>query len=110
MIGADAPGFDGTRPGKGRQHTLAEYSQEKRIAKWEEFFAEMCYESEIIGLSDRYPEARTLRVRFEDMNRFDTDMSIYLLRHPLNVLAAGEEAIRRIVPPTGGGSASPLPV
>ncbi|MEK6838639.1 MAG: ATPase, partial [Candidatus Thermoplasmatota archaeon] len=41
-----------------------------------------------------------LRVRFEDINRFDTDMSIYLLRHPLNVLAAGEEGIRRIVPPT----------
>ncbi len=100
MIGADAPGFDGSRPGKGRQHTLAEYSQEELIAKWEEFFAEMGYESEIIGLADRYPEARTLRVRFEDMNRFDTDMSIYLLRHPLNVLAAGEEAIRRIVPPT----------
>ncbi|MEK6912209.1 MAG: LAGLIDADG family homing endonuclease, partial [Candidatus Thermoplasmatota archaeon] len=100
MIGADAPGFDGTRPGKGRHHTLAEYSQEELIAKWEEFFAEMGYESEIIGLADRYPEARTLRVRFEDMNRFDTDMSIYLLRHPLNVLAAGEEGIRRIVPPT----------
>jgi len=100
MIGADAPGFDGSQPGKGRHHTLAEYSQEELIAKWEEFFAEMGYESEIIGLADRYPEARTLRVRFEDMNRFDTDMSIYLLRQPLNVLAAGEEAIRRIVPPT----------
>ena len=100
MIGADAPGFDGSRPGKGRHHTLAEYSQEELIAKWEEFFAEMGYESEIIGLADRYPEARTLQVRFEDMNRFDTDMSIYLLRHPLNVLAAGEEGIRRIVPPT----------
>ncbi|HLB69188.1 MAG TPA: LAGLIDADG family homing endonuclease [Thermoplasmata archaeon] len=100
MIGADAPGPDDDRAGKGRSQVLSEYSQEELIAKWEEFFAEMGYESAIIGLADRYPEARSLKVRFDDLNRFDTDMSIHLLRHPLNVLAAGEEAIRRIVPPT----------
>src|SRR2546428_5803583 len=104
MIG-DEPSLSGEpTPGraKGRNRTLAEYSLEELIARWEEFFSELGLESEIIGLADRYPEGRSLKVRFEDLNRFDTDMSIHLLRQPLNVLTAGEEAIRRGVPPPGG--------
>src|SRR2546428_14181772 len=80
---------------------LAEYSGEDPIARWEEFFSEIGLEPEIIGLADRYPEGRSLKVRFEDLNRFDTDMSIHLLRQPLNVLTAGGEAIRRGWPPHG---------
>ena len=95
LPGATTPGRD-----KGRIHTLAEYSLEELIARWEEFFGEIGLESAIISLADRYPEERSLKVRFEDLNRFDTDMSIHLLRAPLSVLAAGEEAVRRIVPPT----------
>ncbi len=98
---ADGPPSQTLRgQGKGRNGTLAEYSLEELVARWEEFFAEAGLESAIIGLADRYPEARSLEVAFEALNRFDTDMSIHLLRQPLNVLAAGEEAIRRVVPPS----------
>lgn len=100
---ADEPPIPGAPPpgrGKGRISTLAEYSLEELIARWEEFFGEKGLESAIIALADRYPEERSLKIRFEDLNRFDTDMSIHLLRQPLSVLTAGEEAIRRIVPPT----------
>src|SRR6058998_1550595 len=102
MIGDEPALPDGPAPGrdKGRSQTLAEYTLEELIARWEEFFSEMGLESEIIGLADRYPDERSLKVRFEDLNRFDTDMSIHLLRQPLNVITAGEEAIRRVVPPT----------
>ncbi len=99
----DDPPLPGAPPpgrGKGRSSTLAEYSLEELIARWEEFFGEKGLESAIIALADRYPEERSLKIRFEDLNRFDTDMSIHLLRQPLSVLTAGEEAIRRIVPPT----------
>src|SRR3990170_1229267 len=98
---ADGPPSQTLRgQGKGRNGTLAEYSLEELVARWEEFFAEAGLESAIIGLADRYPEARSMEVAFEALNRFDTDMSIPLLRQPLNVLAAGEEAIRRVVPPS----------
>ncbi|HKW42679.1 MAG TPA: minichromosome maintenance protein MCM [Thermoplasmata archaeon] len=78
---------------------LVEFPQDELIAKWEEFFEESGYLSKIIAIADRYPEERSLPVVFDELNRFDTDMAIYLLRHPLNVLMAGEEAIRRLVPP-----------
>jgi len=101
MAGAEVPPETGTvgvrRPGEER--VLVEFPQEELIAKWEEFFEEMGYLSRIVAVADRYPEERSLEVPFEELNRFDTDMAIYLLRHPLNVLAAGEEAIRRLVPP-----------
>src|SRR5439155_640543 len=74
------------------------------IAKWEEFFEEMGYLSKIIAIADRFPEDRSLLVAFDELNRFDTDMAIYLLRHPLNVLMAGEEAIRRLAPPGDEGA------
>src|SRR5881628_3323553 len=102
MIGDEPALPDGPAPGrdKGRSQTLAEYTLEELIARWEEFFSELGLEGEIIGLADRYPDERSLKIRFEDLNRFDTDMSIHLLRQPLNVITAGEEAIRRVVPPT----------
>src|SRR3989304_304658 len=89
LPGATTPGRD-----KGRIHTRAEYSLEELIARWEEFFGEMGLESAIISLADRYPEGRSLKVRFEDLNRFDTAMFIHLLRAPLSVLAAGGGAGR----------------
>src|SRR5947208_8788094 len=85
-------------PSRGKE-VLVEFPQDELIAKWEEFFEEMGYLSRIIAVADRYPESRSLEASFLDLNRFDTDMAIYLLRHPLNVLMAGEEAIRRLVPP-----------
>src|SRR3989454_187231 len=85
-------------PSRGRD-VLVEFPQDELIAKWEEFFEEMGYLSKIIAVADRYPEERSLAVAFDELNRFDTDMAIFLLRHPLNVLTAGEEAIRRLVPP-----------
>src|SRR5213083_3604211 len=85
-------------PGRGKE-VLVEFPQDELIAKWEEFFEEFGYLSKIIAVADRYPESRSLEASFLDLNRFDTDMAIYLLRHPLNVLMAGEEAIRRLVPP-----------
>ena len=90
------------RPGRGRD-VLVEFPQDELIAKWEEFFEEAGYLSKIIAIADRYPEDRSLSVAFDELNRFDTDMAIYLLRHPLNVLTAGEEAIRRLAPPGDEG-------
>src|SRR2546428_12331606 len=106
MIG-DEPALPGGPPpgrAKGRNGTLAEYSLEELIARWEEFFSEIGLEPEIIGLADRYPEGRSLKVRFEDLNRFDTDMSIHLLRQPLNVLTAGGGGVPPGVPPTEGAA------
>src|SRR5947209_15139591 len=85
-------------PRRGRD-VLVEFPQDELIAKWEEFFEEMGYLSKIIAVADRYPEERSLAVAFDELNRFDTDMAIYLLRHPLSVLNAGAEAILRLVPP-----------
>jgi replicative DNA helicase Mcm len=90
-------------PGRGKD-VLVEFPQDELIAKWEEFFEEMGYLSKIIAIADRFPEDRSLLVAFDELNRFDTDMAIYLLRHPLNVLMAGEEAIRRLAPPGDEGA------
>src|SRR5438132_14416461 len=85
-------------PSRGKD-VLVEFLQDELIAKWEEFFEEMGYLSKIIAVADRYPESRSLEASFLDLNRFDTDMAIYLLRPPLNVLMPCEEGIDRLLPP-----------
>lgn len=79
---------------------MVDYSQEELLAKWEEFFEEQEYHSRILSLADEYPETRSLEVRFEDLDRYDTDFGMYLLRRPQTSIAAGEETIRRLIPPT----------
>jgi replicative DNA helicase Mcm len=79
---------------------MVDYSQEELLAKWEEFFEEQEYHSRILSLADEYPETRSLEVRFEDLDRYDTDFGMYLLRRPQTALVAGEEAIKRLIPPT----------
>src|SRR2546422_11044102 len=90
-------------PSRGKE-VLVEFPQDELIAKWEEFFEEMGNLSKIIAIADRFPEDRSLLVAFDELNRFDTDMAIFLLRHPLNVLTAGEEGIPHPVPPGGGAA------
>src|SRR5438093_12013999 len=96
-------------PGRGKE-VLVEFPQDELIAKWEEFFEEFGHLSKIISIADRYPEDRSLSVAFDELNRFDTDMAIYLLRHPLNVLMAGVEAVRTPAPPGDGVAEVPLRV
>jgi len=77
-----------------------DYSREELVIKWEEFFAEYGYEATIISIADRYPEERSLEVKFVDLDRYDTDLAIYLLEKPDEALSAAEEAVRSLVPPT----------
>jgi replicative DNA helicase Mcm len=101
MEGVDSPEEPSTLRSRriGEERVLTEVPQDELIARWQEFFEEMGYLSKIVQVSDRYPEERSLEVPFEEVNRFDTDMAILFLRHPLNSITAGQEAIRRLVPP-----------
>ncbi len=101
MEGVDAPEERSTLRSRrtGDERVLVEFPQDELIAKWQEFFEDAGYLSRIVQISDRYPEERSLEAPFEELNRFDTDMAIFVLRHPLNAISAGEEAIRRLVPP-----------
>ena len=77
---------------------MVDYSHEELLAKWEEFFEEQEYHSRILSLADEYPDTRTLEVRFEDLNRYDTDFAIFFLRRPQTAIAAGEEAVKKLLP------------
>src|SRR3990172_10689668 len=89
-VGRSAGLSDVRRPPGG---VTTEYTAEELIAKWNEFFEIHGYDTKIMELADLYPEKRSLEVQFEDLNRYDTDLGLYLLRKPNNALLAGEQAI-----------------
>ena len=94
-VGRSAGLSDVRRPPGG---VTTEYTAEELIAKWNEFFEIHGYDTKIMELADLYPEKRSLEVQFEDLNRYDTDLGLYLLRKPNNALLAGEQAIRGMLP------------
>ncbi|MFQ6106434.1 MAG: minichromosome maintenance protein MCM [Thermoplasmata archaeon] len=79
---------------------MIRYTDEELLSKWEEFFEQYGYESKITAVADVFPEKRSLEVRFEDIDRYDTDFAMHFLRKPARTISAGEEAISKAVPPT----------
>jgi replicative DNA helicase Mcm len=77
---------------------VPDFDNEGLVAKWEVFFDEYGYQPKIVGIADSYPEKRSLFVQFEDLDRFDTDMAMFFLEHPLNAVVTGEDAIKRLIP------------
>ncbi len=78
---------------------LAELTKEDLVAKWEDFFVEYEYRGRIVRISELYPDERSLAVSFTELDRFDADLALQLFESPRNVLEAGEEAIKSLLPP-----------
>lgn len=76
-----------------------EYSPAELVQKWEEFFNDYDYAGRITSIAFAYPEGRSLRVPFAEINRFSVEFLVYFLDHPQTCLVAGEEAITRMAPP-----------
>ncbi len=79
---------------------LLSYSTEELVARWEEFLDEADLSGQITRLADAYPEERSLHVDYGAIDRFDSDLAIYLLDHPQNAVYSVEQAIRSFIPPT----------
>ncbi|MEE9236668.1 MAG: LAGLIDADG family homing endonuclease [Thermoplasmata archaeon] len=79
---------------------MLSYSTEDLILHWEEFLDEGDFAGRITAIVDAYPQERSLYVEYSDVERFDSDLAIYLLRHPQNAIYAAEQAARQFIPPT----------
>ncbi len=62
------------------------------VAKWEEFLRSR-YWDELLKLADSYPDERSLKIRFSDIDRFDPDFAEELLENPETVLEAARAAM-----------------
>ncbi|MCK4455751.1 MAG: minichromosome maintenance protein MCM, partial [Thermoplasmata archaeon] len=79
---------------------MTRYTDEELLSKWEEFFDQHGYESKITAIADVFPQKKSLDVKFEDLDRYDSDFAIHSLSTPARAVSAGEEAIAGVVPPT----------
>lgn len=62
------------------------------VAKWEEFLRSR-YWDELLELADSYPDERSLKIRFSDIDRFDPDFAEELLENPDAILEAARAAL-----------------
>jgi DNA replicative helicase MCM subunit Mcm2 (Cdc46/Mcm family) len=68
---------------------------------WASVLEEAGRRPEILALSDRYPEERSLVVPFSEIDRADTSLGDILLERPEEVLDAGQRAMRELLPVAG---------
>jgi replicative DNA helicase Mcm len=73
-------------------------------SRWAAVLEEAGRRPEILALSDRFPEERSLAIAFSDIDRVDTGLADALLERPEEVLDAGERAMRELLPVAGTGS------
>ena len=62
------------------------------VAKWEEFLRSR-YWDELLELADSYPDERSLKIRFSDIDKFDSDFAEELLENPEQILEAAHAAL-----------------
>jgi replicative DNA helicase Mcm len=65
---------------------------------WAAVLEESGRRPEILALSDRYPEERSLAVPFSEIDRVDTSLADVLLERPEEVIEAGQRAMRELLP------------
>ncbi|MFH1751577.1 MAG: minichromosome maintenance protein MCM [archaeon] len=78
---------------------LEESSGNPFIDKFEKFF-KVFYKKDIEELAESYPGKKSLRIDFEDLQKFDFELADELLENPDIVLQACDEAITRVDLPT----------
>jgi replicative DNA helicase Mcm len=62
------------------------------VAKWEEFLRSR-YWDDILKLADSYPDERSLKIQFSDLEKFDPDFAEELMENPDETIEAARTAI-----------------
>ncbi len=70
-------------------------------SRWASVLEETGRRPEILLLADRFPEERSLAVPFGDIDGADTALADVLLERPEEVVAAGQRAMRELLPVAG---------
>jgi replicative DNA helicase Mcm len=70
-------------------------------SRWASVLEEAGRRPEILGLSDRYPEERSLTVTFAEIDGADSALGDVLLERPEEVIGAGQRAMRELLPVAG---------
>ncbi len=70
-------------------------------SRWASVLEEAGRRPDILALSDRFPEERSLTVAFSDVDRVDTGLADVLLERPDEVLNAGQRAMVELLPVAG---------
>ena len=71
---------------------------------WAAVLEEAGHRAEVLALSDRYPEERSLTIAFSEIDQVDTSLADLLLERPEEVLGAGERAMRELLPIAEAGA------
>ncbi len=69
--------------------------------RWESVFEEGGYRPRILELADRFPEERSLELRFADIEGPDTPLGDLLLERPEELLESGRLGMRELIPVRG---------
>ncbi|HTW77465.1 MAG TPA: minichromosome maintenance protein MCM [Thermoplasmata archaeon] len=70
-------------------------------SRWAAVLEEAGHRPQVLALSDRFPEERSLVVPFSEIDSADTSLADILLERPEEVVAAGQRALGELLPVAG---------
>ena len=73
-----------------------DYTDEDLLARWEELFETSENRLRLMEVAGRYPELRSIAMSYNELDKFDPDMAVYLLDNPYRTLGLGEQAAKKV--------------
>jgi DNA replicative helicase MCM subunit Mcm2 (Cdc46/Mcm family) len=74
------------------------FSSAELEGRWNTFFEESDLRRKVIQVAEKFPEERSLVVKFVDIDSHDSELADHLLNYPEPTLEAGEKAIQELLP------------
>lgn len=68
------------------------------VERFTEFLEDFGYAQKVEVVADNYPDEKSLEVKFRDIEAFSPELAEMLLSHPTEVILAGEQAIKKLIP------------
>jgi replicative DNA helicase Mcm len=70
------------------------------VAGWEDILSKDAYRLIIADIVASYPDKRSVNVKYEDIDAYNTDLAMFFLDNPDRCLGKGKEVLKAALPPS----------
>ena len=78
---------------------MANYQDGDIQTAWDEILASEHYRNAVSGIAAGYPDVKSVNVKYSDIDAYDPDFALFVLKNPDRCIKIGKERVRSLMPP-----------
>ena len=82
---------------------MANYQDGDIQTAWDEILASEHYRNAVSGIAAGYPDVKSVNVKYSDIDAYDPDFALFVLKNPDRCIKIGKERVRSLMPPDWDG-------